>query len=278
MGTTLIIDCDRYSYAHGFMAQRLNEKTGEIELEPLSHCLATVRGSLNGLLEKFDMKRGDNSYKLFLDGGGNFREDMARIRTYKGNRKGKDKPVYYQEIRDYLVNEWGAILVEGMEADDACAIELTKLGKNGILCGVDKDLLQVAGKHYNIMKGSLSVVTQKQAIYNLWHQAITGDSTDNIPGCKGIGPKKAEKIIARVAQEALGGVWREGELPTHSLGLDAAVEAYRSVYEGVGCETECGTQVLTWREALEENLGLVYLLREEGDSFRSVLGEGEIQL
>lgn len=271
MGTKLIIDCDRYSYAHGFMAQKLNELTGEIELEPLPYCLATVKGSLNALLGKFDMKRGDNNYKLYLDGGGNFREGMANIRPYKGNRKGKDKPVYYDEIRKYLVEQWGAELVYGMEADDACAIELTRVGKNGILCGVDKDFMQVPGKHYNTMKEKLSVVTEKQAIYNLWHQAITGDSTDNIAGCKGIGPKKAAQIVSKTAQEALGEGWREGQLPTHSLGLKAATEAYRSVYGDEGCKTDCGTKVLTWREAMEENLGLVYLLREEGDTFRNVL-------
>lgn len=41
-----------------------------------------------------------------------------------------------------------------------------------------------------------------------WTQMLTGDTTDNIPGCKGIGPKKAEKILAGLDAKTYGAaVW-----------------------------------------------------------------------
>ena len=41
----------------------------------------------------------------------------------------------------------------------------------------------------------LSIVSDKQAEYNFWYQMLVGDVVDNVKGCKGIGPKKAEKIL-----------------------------------------------------------------------------------
>jgi len=38
-------------------------------------------------------------------------------------------------------------------------------------------------------------VTEEQGLRNFYTQMLTGDRTDNIIGLKGIGPKKAEKIL-----------------------------------------------------------------------------------
>ena len=36
---------------------------------------------------------------------------------------------------------------------------------------------------------------------NFYMQLLTGDSTDNIPGLKGVGPKTAEKVLANCTTE-----------------------------------------------------------------------------
>jgi predicted methyltransferase len=67
--------------------------------------------------------------------------------------------------------------------------------KDYIVISVDKDLDCIEGKHYNPRKDLVYTVNEDDANYNYWKQIIMGDSTDNIPGVPGIGPKKAEKLL-----------------------------------------------------------------------------------
>ncbi|MCW8983153.1 MAG: hypothetical protein OQK13_03830, partial [Gammaproteobacteria bacterium] len=66
---------------------------------------------------------------------------------------------------------------------------------NSILCSPDKDLDQVPCMHYDPNKGEVYVIDEEIADACLYVQILTGDSTDSIPGVKGIGPKKAEKLL-----------------------------------------------------------------------------------
>jgi 5'-3' exonuclease len=100
--------------------------------------------------------------------------------------------VHYDAIRKHL-QRLGAELVEGQEADDAVAIEATSTG--GWIVSIDKDLNQVAGWHYNFVKHEEYYVTEEEGLRNLFTQVLTGDRIDNIIGLKGIGPKKAEKLL-----------------------------------------------------------------------------------
>lgn len=72
-----------------------------------------------------------DSYQLYLTGGGNFRDNLATIQPYKGNRVAP-RPYHFQTIRDFLVREWGAEVVEGVEADDKVSIKAW-----GLLLGED---------------------------------------------------------------------------------------------------------------------------------------------
>ena len=44
-------------------------------------------------------------------------------------------------------------------------------------------------------------VKEEEAIKNFYKQLLTGDRTDNIPGIKGIGDKKADKILDGLEEE-----------------------------------------------------------------------------
>ena len=59
----------------------------------------------------------------------------------------------------------------------------------------DKDLDQIPGWHYNWYHDKMYHVEPHQANRFLACQCLAGDMTDNIPGVKGIGPKKAELIL-----------------------------------------------------------------------------------
>ena len=141
----------------------------------------------------------------FLTGSTNYRNDIAKTAPYKGSRKG-DKPVHYTLLREYLRDAWDFPIVEGQEADDAVGIKAYQCkaeGKDYIICSVDKDLDMIEGWHYNFVKNEKYEINAEQALRNFYKQILTGDRVDNIPGLKGIGPKKADKILgdAKTEQE-----------------------------------------------------------------------------
>ena len=69
------------------------------------------------------------------------------------------------------------------------------------VAGIDKDLLQITGTHYNFVKKEITEISEDTANLKLMLQCLTGDRSDNIPGIKGIGPKKAEKLLSGVPMQ-----------------------------------------------------------------------------
>lgn len=135
-----------------------------------------------------------------VKGKGNYRKDLSP--DYKSNRPELDKKIRERlnYLHKYAVSK-GAIQADGMEADDLVSIwahEALENKEDYVICGIDKDLLQIPGHHYNYGKDTWQLINEEEALHNLYIQCLTGDNTDNIPGLKGIGPKKAEKILAGV--------------------------------------------------------------------------------
>lgn len=141
-----------------------------------------------------------DQWKLYLTGKGNFRNDIASTAVYKGNRTAP-KPEHLADVRKHLVEEWGAEVTEGQEADDAIAIAATKHGDKCVIVSVDKDLDQLTGWHYNFVKKRNYFVTPEEAQLNFYKQILTGDAADNIMGLRGIGNVKAGKILSECQTE-----------------------------------------------------------------------------
>ena len=147
-----------------------------------------------------DLYEGELQILYAVKGTGNFRKDLSP--DYKSQRPELDKEVKdkLNYLHKYAVSK-GAIQADGMEADDLVAIwayEALDRKEEYVICGIDKDLLQIPGHHYNYGKDTWQLINEEEALHNLYIQCLTGDATDNIPGLKGIGPKKAEKILAGV--------------------------------------------------------------------------------
>lgn len=142
-----------------------------------------------------------DEWKLFLTGKGNFRNDIAVTAPYKGNRVDKVKPQHLAALRNHLMKEWKADMSEGQEADDSIAIEATKLGDNGVIVSLDKDLDQVAGWHYNFIKKEAYYITEAEGLLRLYMQILTGDTADNIIGLRNIGNVRAKKMLEDAADE-----------------------------------------------------------------------------
>lgn len=217
---TALIDADSLCYAVGFSSNDVDE------------ALAVSR--LESTMVELCMELECDDYKGFLTGKGNFRVDLAKTVPYKGTRP-SEKPVHLQALRNHLVESWGFVIVDGIEADDAVGIEAYKVSEDeSIMVHIDKDLNQFRGWHYNYRKREKYYVSEFEGWYNFYLQILTGDRIDNIEGLKGIGPAKGAKIL------------KDCET------IEQLYQAVLYAYEG---DTE----------RVHENAHLLYLQRTEGD-------------
>ena len=223
-----LLDSDIYAYRAAAACEN------EDELQAVRAVDSLI---INTLMCGVDQCGYVDSWKLFLTGNGNFRNDIAVTAPYKGNRADKVKPKHLAALRSHLMQEWKADMSEGQEADDSIAIEATTLGDDGVIVSLDKDLDQVVGWHYNFIKKTAYYITPEEAVHKLYMQILTGDNADNIIGLKGIGPVKAEKIL-------------EGAVDECEM-YQRCVEAYDGVEERV-----------------IENAHLLFLRRHEGQIWK----------
>jgi hypothetical protein len=176
-----LIDCDIVVYRIGFASQDVSEKLA------LSRCAE--------FMEELVMKPWVGDYKGFLTGSNNYRKDIAKTAPYKGNRVA-EKPIHYDLIRQYLATAWACEVVEDQEADDAIGIAAYAAEEDSyVIMTIDKDLDMIRGWHYNFIKDKKYLVKEEDTMHTFYKQILTGDRVDNIVGLKGIGPKKAEKIL-----------------------------------------------------------------------------------
>jgi len=188
-----LLDSDIYAYRAAAACEN------EDELQAVRSVDSLI---INTLMCGVDKCGYVDSWKLFLTGKGNFRNDIAVTAPYKGNRADKVKPKHLAALRKHLMQEWKATLSDGQEADDSIAIEATKLGDDGVIVSLDKDLDQVAGWHYNFVKREAYYITENVGLLRLYMQILTGDAADNIIGIRGVGNIKAKKMLEEATNEA----------------------------------------------------------------------------
>lgn len=165
--------------------------------------VATSR--LDKSIESIIQRSGCTSYKLFVAGKGNFRYEIEP--NYKANRRNLKQPKWRYACKDHLIKTWGAIEATGMESDDAVSIHQSS---SSIICAIDKDLLQVPGKHFSwaiSRKGSIvreelfREVTPLEGIRTFYRQMLIGDTSDNIIGVHKVGEAKSAKLINELTSE-----------------------------------------------------------------------------
>lgn len=148
---------------------------------------------INSTLKEIVTDTQITKMRIYLSGKDNFRYKIGKTKPYKGNRATMVRPQFLPHIRDYLVENMNAIVVDGYEADDAIATDMVING--AIHCGVDKDMLQIAGRHYNYVKKEWREITPDEATLILYRQILMGDTSDNIPGLPRVGEKLAFNAI-----------------------------------------------------------------------------------
>jgi len=128
----------------------------------------------------------------------------------------------------------------GVEADDLIASASRRLQHAGykiVIVSGDKDLLQLVGDDvvmWDPMKAKFMDASEIQKKYNVIPAqlldcfALIGDSSDNVPGITGIGPKTAEKLINQFG--SLDGLFENiGSIPQAKM-VDRLVEGRQSAY------------------------------------------------
>ena len=135
---------------------------------------------------------GSDSYSVYLTGTDNFRREIAP--SYKANRP-DERPAHWQAVREFLVTHHKAEICNGHEADDQLGIQQDKERGTTVICSIDKDLLQIPGRHYNFVKKTFQEIGIDEGLEYLYLQSLIGDRSDNIIGVAGIGPVKAAQAL-----------------------------------------------------------------------------------
>lgn len=168
--------------------------------EPIAQCIHTLKQMIAAQKEAV----GATSYYGYSGKGVVFREHVSTIVKYKGNREGALRPVHLEELKDYLIRYHACKIVENIEADDACSIDVLdgwkKWSKSGndsdklVLAFTDKDYFQVPGHlwhcdsstmhSYGEGFGWLSWDAEKKKVSGrgrmwLYFQVMCGDDADN---------------------------------------------------------------------------------------------------
>ncbi|QHJ80723.1 MAG: hypothetical protein [Bacteriophage sp.] len=147
----------------------------------------------------------DSAVIYMTDSPKNFRLRMAIQRQYKGTRK-TDKPPFFYESRQFMLEHLGAINSEEEEADDLITIhlyehQLNTLRESGIklgspqhrelarfvVCSKDKDLAISCGWHYSVAERKLHWVEELGELMPQWGETSKGKP--NIKKLRGTGMK-----------------------------------------------------------------------------------------
>lgn len=262
MAVKLLIDADLIAYKAGFATDRTkylvetantyqhfddaksaNEHKGEgafiwsrKDTDPEDKALMICDVMIGEIHARY--AHSNPSVSLYLTNVANFRHSIATRANYKGGRVGSVPPAHLKAIRQHLVSKHGASLVNGQEADDAI-MQAWNADKSSIIVSVDKDFNQAPATIYNFTTKEEVTISKKDATLNFYQQVITGDPTDSIPGCTGLGPVKAKKLLANAKtpwecwQIALGCYVKEwGDLAGPLYALECANLVYLRRVEG----------------------------------------------
>jgi DNA polymerase-1 len=192
----LLIDGDIFAYWASFGVERaimLDENTMTYDCD-----LDDAKEKVEDLLtETQEALKSDRIVLTLSDDANNFRKELSD--QYKLPRTTTRKPLALKPIRDYLAKKYDAKIKYSLEADDVLGILATHpkidADKKKVIVSSDKDLLQIPGRHFNPKTGAKRMISGEVADRHFYLQVLTGDTTDNYPGCPGIGVKRAPALL-----------------------------------------------------------------------------------
>jgi len=140
---------------------------------------------------------------------------VAQAQPYQGQRNAGRKPRNWEFLRDWMENyegpEYMTKIWRTREADDGMAHVCHQIAAQKKLLHVvhtaDKDMRMFCGVHVSwkdlliteVPLGTYDIIGTDGKLYGhkwFWHQMLTGDAADHIPGLRGVGEKFADAALA----------------------------------------------------------------------------------
>lgn len=254
--------------------------------EPIANCIHTLKRQIEMVKETV----GANLYYGYSGKGEVFRHDVSTILKYKGNRDGMLRPVHLDELKQYLVKFQSCRIVERIEADDACSMDIyegyqkwKKTKKDDdklILAFTDKDYWGCTGFLHHVDSGvnlecdgfgelridertdkNGKLVREVKGHGRVWlyFQVMNGDTSDNyFANSANPDMKWADMSAYNVLKDA----------KNDKEAFEALVKGYKTIYPTPrkiigwrGDEIE-----VDWLYVLQENFTLAKMLRWKDDA------------
>lgn len=239
--------------------------------EDKSHTNHILRNTIKQAIESCKA----DEVEIYISGKNNFRDDILLPTKYKGNRDALDKPINLVSAKEFLIKNYGAIVVDGYEADDRLSMRAYdgfKAKERIIQVTIDKDANQCQGWLYNFLQmdkphyiqglGHLNLNEKKEVkgygVKFLYAQLIMGDSTD--------GYKPTDLCDAKMGHVGAYNILSNRN--THHECWQAVHDTYLSWYpEPVTYESWDGnTYTKDYLDIMQMYLDCARMLRWEGDT------------
>jgi len=270
-----LIDADLPANELGHLTEEVLDPSGDKIKVPLpwKEVAPLAKGRFISILTGSEA----GGHTAYLSRGNTFRHDLATIQPYKGNRDPANRGNWTLRIKDLYHELFGAKWCDGIEADDALAMdawaewadlakqsdyneEFIKDNATVVICSRDKDLNTIPGWHFNwtlkkekekrIATGEVHperppyYLSLIEATRNFYKQLLTGDRVDNIHGLYNVGPKSAW-------------IKQLDEMDNEAVMYEHVKDKYEKYYAS------------KWKEWLSETGKLLWLWRRPNDIWRS---------
>ena len=205
----ILVDGSSYLYRAFFASQQADLRTAA---GVPTGAIRLMTNMLRSLLKQYP----DSSVAVVFDAKGkSFRHEMYQ--EYKANRAAMPDELRAQvEPIHAIVRAMGLplLMIEGVEADDVIgtlARQATEQQVEILISTGDKDMAQLVSPHVTLIDTMKGEITDRQGVIDRFgvppeliidYLALMGDSSDNIPGMAGVGPKTAVALLTGIGSIA----------------------------------------------------------------------------
>jgi hypothetical protein len=251
--------------------------------EPIQNAISTLKKRIAKQAKRINA----GSYELYIGGKDNFRDSLPLPSKYKSNRKGTVKPLLLKEVRSYLIDYKGAIVIDGRETDDKVTSRMYDGFKSGkMIVGItqDKDATQCSGWYLNpnkddppiLIKGFGELYIDSSGAKDkvrglgrkfLYLQCLIGDDVD------GYNPRElAKRVSGKLPTYGEKTAYKQMlECDTDKKCLQLIADTYKKWFGEGEFTYECWegkSHTITWVEAFQMYFDCAFMERWEGDKPR----------
>lgn len=190
-----LIDADIFCYRSASAAEQ-QYHWQEDDVWTLLMDMNDARDAFQTMVRRVTDTLGEGQMLFCLsDPNDNFRKRVCA--DYKGNRSKTRKPTGYKALVEWVKENYATAMRPAIEADDVMGIISSQPENEGkcIIVSDDKDMKTLKCKLYRPTPGEQLNISQADADRFFLTQCLTGDTADNIRGCPGYGPVKAERAL-----------------------------------------------------------------------------------